>query len=391
MAHSLDVILKKLASDSSLLPDELNTLVLSFASTEPPETRSRGYLTLSAYCSAIRKQQKVTGKHPDPATESLADNFTPAIRSRLQETDPTPVLTALNFLTALFAVDVATAATIFQKDGIQELIMDAVDVNNSPGIGIAVAHLLAQAAGDKQCRAQMAGPCLEWLESQFRVTQDSGLKAAAAVALIKLAKGGAADAADALGAGLNSGAEPELVDEEALAAAMSGMLLKDGDSSTALADEVEVLAYLSSNPAVKDMLSRDEKFLEKLFSLVPQRKRLRTPEADTTIIFGVVAIAGQLCAYKPRLSEEQAQMEKLRRMAQEKQGKKQDDNSALQEDPEVKARIRRLVAAGVLDVFPAALALSSTRGIQVNISRALLCIVEDTENRGKVLQSGGGK
>ncbi|KAL1761867.1 ARM repeat-containing protein [Schizophyllum commune] len=391
MEKALDAVLKKVASDTSLLPDEINTIVLSFASSQPPETRSRGYLALSAYCQAIRKQQKVTGKQPDPATNTLADTFTPEVRSRLQETDPSPVLNALNFLTAFFAVDAAAAAAIFLKDGILELTMDAVDVNSSSETAIAVAHLLAQAAGDKQCRAQMAGPCLEWLESQFRLSQDSGLKAATAVALIKLAKGGAADAADAPGAGLNAGAEPELVDEEALAAAMSGMMLKDGDKSTALADEVEVLAYLSSNPAVKDMLSRDEKFLKKLFALVPQRKKLRTPEADTAIIFGVVAIVGQLCAYKPRLTEEQAQMEKLRKMAQEKQGKKRDDNASLEEEPEVKARVRRLVAAGVLDVFPAALALSSTRGMQVNISRALLCIIEDAENRGKVLQSGGGK
>ncbi|TRM66231.1 armadillo-type protein [Schizophyllum amplum] len=393
MEKSLDAVLKKLASDTALLPDEINTIVLSFASTEASETRSRGYLTLSAYCQAIRKQHKVTGKHPDPATEALASTFTPEIRSGLEETDPPPLLTALNFFTALFAVDGPVAATVLQKDGILELIMDIVDLNTSPEMGIAVAHLLAQAAGDKQCRTLLAGSCREWIEGQFRTAKDPGLKAAAAVTLVKLTKGGALDAAEAAPGGLGATVteDPGIVDEEDLASAMRSMLLESGDRSTALADEVEVLAYLSSNPSVKDMLSRDDKFLRKLFALVPQRKKLRTPEADTTLIFGVVAIAGQLCAYKPRLTEEQAQMEKLRTMARAKQGKEQDTSSALDEDEEVKARVRRLVAAGVLDVFPAALSLSSSRGMQVNIARALLCIIEDKENRGKVLQSGGGK
>ncbi len=49
------------------------------------------------------------------------------------------------------------------------------------------------------------------------------------------------------------------------------------------------------------------------------------------------------------------------------------------------------MANGVLDVFPAALAVSDSQGVRLGIGKALLSIVTDKENRGHVLRAGGAK
>jgi hypothetical protein len=158
-------------------------------------------------------------------------------------------------------------------------------------------------------------------------------------------------------------------------------------------DAVEGLAYLTIDPEVKDSLARNSTFLKQLFALVPT-KRTPASKADSmsSLIYGVSAIICNLTCFRPRLSEEQQQIEKLKRMA--KAGKESDAEksiSLLDGDDSVKTRIRLLIAAGVLPVFPAAIAASDSSGVRLNVGVALLSIVEEKENRGVVLQAGGAK
>jgi hypothetical protein len=62
----------------------------------------------------------------------------------------------------------------------------------------------------------------------------------------------------------------------------------------------------------------------------------------------------------------------------------------LETDEYVRERCRKLIAAGVLDVMTAIPATES-HGIRLNAGKAFLSLVEDKENRGKILQSGGAK
>jgi hypothetical protein len=99
-----------------------------------------------------------------------------------------------------------------------------------------------------------------------------------------------------------------------------------------------------------------------------------------------------LTCFRPRLSEEQQQIEKIKRMTNA--GKDSDAEksiSLLDGDDSVKTRIRLLIAAGVLPVFPAAVAVSDSSGVRLNVGMTLLSIVEEKENRGLVLQAGGAK
>ncbi|KAF7347587.1 Microfilament motor [Mycena venus] len=387
---NLDSLLHKTQQSPStpLLPDELGYLIAAFLPSQPAALRSKAYLVLSAFCQGVRNSSAVKGKQPDPATETLVQVFEPVVVSRLADSDEHQLREGISFLTALFQVDWQSASPIFQQDGILDFIMDSVDLKPSAELSLLVAHLLSQACGHKPCRAIITSQTTQWLEEYSRHENDPALRAAASVALVKLSRGRAGDAAET---GVPE-AQAQAQDDE-LADVMKGLVIS-GDDQSSIADAVEGLAYLSVDPAVKDALSRDPIFLKRLFSLVPRRKTPNfTAEGPNTILlYGVLLTISNLCAYRPRLTEEQAQIAKLKRMAAaNKPSQEPNPSSTLDDDENVKTRVHRLVAAGVLDVFAGAVPGTESLGIRVVAGKALLNIIEDKENRGKVLQSGGAK
>ncbi|KII94263.1 hypothetical protein PLICRDRAFT_422048 [Plicaturopsis crispa FD-325 SS-3] len=395
---SLDTLLQKSnqKSSSSLLPDELAYLVSAFLPTQDSTSRSKAYLVLAAFCQGVRSSSKPPkADEPDPATDKLARAFKPSVTSRLSSDAEDDVLASTSFLVALFQVDWQSASAILAEDGILESIMDSVDLLPIPPLlGLEVAHLLGQASGHKSARAHISSQHVEWLEAQARQTKDRALRAAAAVAIIKLSRGTAIDATDDSTA---SGAQSGVANEDELVKLMKGLIVDDENKSS-LTDAIEGLAYLSVDPAIKEALSKDASFFTKLFALIPRRQRTpkETLEIDSTLMYGVLVIVTNLCVHRPRLSDEQAQIAKLKRMAaagkkpSEDPGKTGGDDP-LDDDEHVRARVRRLITYGVLDVLPSIVVLTDSRGNRVNASRTYLSLVEENENRGKVLQSGGAK
>ena len=123
----------------------------------------------------------------------------------------------------------------------------------------AAAQLVSQAAGHKACRALIPSQCIEWLETKAKRSQDTVLRAAAAVALVKLSQGAEIDAASTTGVDQPVVSAPN----DDLVALMKGLVIT-GDSPTSLSDSVEGLTYMSINPTVKEQLSKDTPFLQKL-------------------------------------------------------------------------------------------------------------------------------
>ncbi|KAK7007034.1 microfilament motor [Favolaschia claudopus] len=387
--EDLDSLLQKTQQSPStpLLPDELAYLITAFLPSQSAALRSKAYLVLSAFCQGVRNSSGVQGKQPDPATETLVQIFEPLVVSRLADSEELRLQEGISFLTALFQVDWQTAAPIFQQDGILEFMMDSVDLKPSADLSLLVAHLLSQACGHKPCRSIITSQTVEWLEVYARKQNDPSLRAATSIALVKLSRGRAGDTAE-------TGVVENQTQDDELASVMKGLVIDGGDQSS-IADAVEGLAYLSVDPTVKDTLSRDPIFLKRLFSLVPRRKtpNFNAEGPNTTLLYGILLIIGNLCAYRPRLTDEQAQIAKLKRMANTvpKTSPDTSASSALDDDENVKARNQRLVAAGVLDVFAGAIPGTESMGIRVTAGKALLNIVEDKENRGRALQSGVAK
>ncbi|KAJ6483910.1 P-loop containing nucleoside triphosphate hydrolase protein [Mycena vulgaris] len=385
--QALDTLLTKSQQIPSthLLPDELSYLITAFLPSQPASLRSKAYLVLSAFCQGVRNSSAVKGKQPDPATESLVQVFEPLVVSRLADSEERRLQEGISFLTALFQVDWESASPIFQQDGILDFMMDSVDLTPSAELSLLVAHLLSQACGYKPCRAIITSQTTQWLEVHSRHQSDPALRAATSIALVKLSRGRSGDGAEA-------GVPEAQAQDDELADVMKQLVIS-GDDQSSISDAVEGLAYLSVDPLVKDTLSRDPTFLKHLFSLVPRRKSPKvTAEPNTTLLYGILLTISNLCAYRPRLTEEQTQIAKLKRMANAaNKTSPEPTGSSLDDDENVKARVKRLVAAGVLDVFAGAVPGTESLGIRVVAGKALLNIIEDRENRGKVLQSGGAK
>lgn len=386
--EKLNQILKKsqTPSEHHFLPDELSSLTSAFVPTHPEssQVRPKAYVVLSAVCQGARN---TAGKGKDSeATTTLVKIFAPPVVQLFGETDEKSLLAGACFLTALFQVDAATASAIFVRDGLVENLMDSVDLAPSPLLSQEVAHLLGHSCGHKACRATLTPQIIRWLEFKSRQSTDVDLQSAASVTLIKLSKGAATDAPE------NGTPEVQHGQTEDLARILTEIVVAGRGLS--IIDAVEGLAYVSTDPSLKEKLARNSAFLKQLFMLIPSQKSSSKPsDRNPTLVYGVVAIISNLTSFRPRLSEEQKQVEKLKRMtkAAHESGDAADKSSLLDDDDHVKARIRLLVAAGVLPVFPAALASSDSAGVRLGVGKALLSIVEEKENRGKVLQSGGAK
>ena len=386
----MDSLLKKSQQGPvSLSPTELNDLVSSFTPTQLESRRSKAYLTLSVYCQSIRSASTVRGKQPDPATERLAKEFEHSLLDRLNATEEDSHVIAATFWTALFQVDPESASFIFQKDGALSSIMEAVDISPTPSLNLAVAHLIAQACSHKHCRTNITSEAIEWLQANSRPTADANVRAAAAIALIKLSKGSAADNAE-----ITQGDSPSLtsVNEDDLAELMKGLVI--GGVKSSAQDAIEGLAYLSVDPRVKEHLSRDTAFLKAVFNLVPSKKKASSDAPNNSLLYGILLLIGNICAYRPRLTEEQQNIERLKKMTNARNknvSSSSDGKSKLDDDGYVKERVRRMVNAGVLTVFAVTPSYMDSPGIRSCASKTLLSIAEDKDHRGKVLQSGGAK
>ncbi|PPR01934.1 hypothetical protein CVT24_001274 [Panaeolus cyanescens] len=389
MDQQLNEILRKLKGDKepALLPDEINNLVGAFLSTREDITalRPRAYVCLSALCQAFRNSNK---SNADAATRSIANIFQSKLNDLLSETMEQPLLNGLDFLTALFQVDSSAATVIFSGEGVVENVMDTIDLTPSQNLCHAIARLLGQAAGYNACRATFTPQITRWLELNSQREDDVVLRGSSTLALVKLSKGSASQG--------TAGGEPEPVVHEQDIQHLTDVtigILSSSDKAPNAVDAIEGLAYLSTDPVVKERVANNQTLLRTLFSLVPKQKPSVPDATNSTTIYGVVTVIQNIVAFKPHLTEEQKHIEKLKQMSKAgtKSSQTASGSSTLDDDAHVKSRIRKVLEAGVLPIFPRAMVSADSSGIRIAVGSCLLSIVEEKENRGKVLQAGGAK
>ena len=377
---SLNQLLAKVQTSSPLLPTEVLCLISSFRSTHSTASvHSTAYLILSSLCQSVRSKAK--GGDQDAATMDIVRIFQDSVVNLVGDTEEQAIITGLSFLSALFQVDWESASMILLREGVIDNIMDNVDLTPSAELAYETAHLIGQACGHKKCRTRLTPRINLWLKSEVTSTHQR-VAAAATVAIVKLQKGASAD---------------DLVNEtpeksDALAQNLKSIIMTNGEPSS-MVDAIEGMAYLTIDPAIKETSSRDPAFLKRIFSLFSYRKpNSPVTSGNLSLVYGVLSIITNITSYRPRLSEEQSQVEKLKSMTKSGKGSlSAQEPSILDSDDHVRARVRRLIDAGVLPVFSAAMSQTNSRGVRLNVGKALLSIVEDKENRGMVLQTGGAK
>lgn len=390
----IDALLIKSRDPSSLLPDELVHIVAAFVPSQPPSSRSKAYLILSAFCQGVRvskssETSQAGGDEPDQGTLALFRIFQPLIANNLSQSQEDALLAAVTFHCALFQVDWQSASQIFMEDGFIDLLT-TLEITTSSLVSLALARLYAQASSHKTCRQLFSEESIIWLQKKSSQITDDALRVVAILALVKLAHGSSGNAipvGTATTIGISAG------ENIARAAQLCDMIMNSKDIHTCLSEAVEGLTYLSLNSTVKKTLANNT-ILKQLFSFVPKRKAAADVTNNSTLIYGVLAIVSNLCGYKLRLSQEQQQIAKLRRMAESgKQTGRQDveeQSDPLESEREVQARCHSAISCGALDVLATASGLDS-QGIRSSVGQVLLSLAENKENRGEILKGGGSK
>lgn len=408
-----------------LLPEELNLLIDSFLPSPNASIRAQSLLFLSKFCSDIRlKYSSQSGS--DVPTAVLVRTFSAPVEARLASAQEPTTLSGLLFLVALFQVDWQSACEIFSRDGFLEAIMDTLDLYPSQVISVAVAGLLSQASGHKQCRSLVSSPLASsWLNKSTTQTKDSALRGAAAVALVKLSQGSEIDAqSNPLGRiTTHSSSKPpdssNIETDDKLVELMKRLIVTEDQPSPTTLDAVEGLAYLTVRAPAKEAVSTDSAFLKCLLALVqrrPSAPSFPASHADRNVEsltlpalglnYGIAVIISNLCTYKPRLSDEEQQIERLRRMTTEpsSEGKLSAevtgmaDQDKFDDDDHVRKRGKRLMDAGVVEALAGIIKNLGTGEIekrsttaQRTAAKAFLSLAEEKTNRGRILQGGGAK
>lgn len=387
--ESLDALLDRARRSQSPLPQQLSSLVAAFIPSHPPPLHTKAYLVLSTLCQNVHSSASEKNQQEEAGTESLARIFQPLIASRLSESKDSDIITGVSFLYALFQVDRQSASYIFQDDGFVDLLSTLI-VSPSPPLSLAVARLFAQASGHKTCRMVFPTEVVTWLRSQSRQAGDHAIRAAGILALIKLSRGTTSDSSGPVKSPSLGNVERQ--DEEFTAQLME-MIVGNTDTRTFVNDAVEGLTYLSVAPPIKQSLA-DTAVLRTLFTLVQKRTKSAGLPDHATVLYGVLAITANICAYKPRLSQEERQVAKLHKLAQ---GGKQSDSQGDEElshpldaDIHVQTRCRTAIDSGILGVLAVAAGAESAAS-RVLVGRIYLSLVEDKRNRGRILQGGGVK
>ncbi|KAG0371411.1 hypothetical protein BGZ54_000038 [Gamsiella multidivaricata] len=293
--------------------------------------------------------------------------------------------------------DMAIGCGILNKEGLLVELMDCIELEPE-NIQIILAEILSMACADAKTRTAVALHCSEFLKSIVLkgATKNQHLKGAAAVALTKISL---ADSRKDPSTGLNgiedtsndrsSKLSENNVDEEAQLAKLFSTLLKDdrNDNNAGIQlNAVEGLAYASIQPAVKHLIISDRALLLSLFQLGEETK-------SNPLKYGLIVIFNNLTTFRKRLSPEQEQMLKLKKMAgtlpksDSKRLQSQDDDDPLDSEAVVNQRNIALVKLGIMPALHA-IGNQASETIRQSLAQVLRNLITPTETRGLLVQQG---
>ncbi|KAI5120855.1 hypothetical protein M0805_007042 [Coniferiporia weirii] len=393
----LEGLLKKTTSNEAVEKGDFTHLTTLFVPSSSPPIRSKALLALSSICGHYRhRYTQGSDSGDDLGTHEILHSFLTAVENKLSDVEESLLLEVISFVTALFTADWRAGSALFIRDGFQDSMMDALDMfPSSKYLSVVVAELLSFACGYNTCRAVLAFRCSAWLESTFhRRDLDDKLKAAVSLALLKYSQGSEGERSGAGSAASSMAMSAEKQTE--LFTSLRDVVMSSSTRVQDVSDAVEGLAYLSTKIVFKNSIAEDTPLLQKLVSFRSSLQRKISQEGFGTTPFGLATIIANVSAYPERLTEEQAQVERLKQMARPETSKSnQSSDRALSEefdnDEHARSRGKRLVAVGALDLLVSIARTTDSAATKMVIGRAFLGLVEDKDNRGKILQAGGAK
>lgn len=385
----LNELLQCVSGQGALQKEQCSHLTDFFSPNIDAHVQAKATVALSAAVHHYRHLNSAT-KDEESGTHNIVHAFQSAVDRKLSEVEEEPLLEVLSFVSALIAVDWKAGISFFIRDGFQDMMMDALDIFPTPGMRHVISVLLAAAFGYKDCRTCASSRCIAWLDLASQ-SVDAKLKWTTSLALLKLSQGSKLDE-EALpqGQGATSGQDER---QSALYSTFRDALIaNDGHVYTVL-EPIEGLAYISASPTFKELISKDTPLLLKLTGLRDslQKRHARTEELGTAP-FGLASLVANLATYKPKLSAEQEQIAKLKKMSRanasrDAQGPPED----LDTDEHVRQRAKRMVDAGAAELLVSIAQVAESAATKAVVALAFLGLIEDKSNRGRILQAGGAK
>ncbi|KAF9575510.1 hypothetical protein EC968_002771 [Mortierella alpina] len=299
-------------------------------------------------------------------------------------------------LGVIVQADLAIGCGILNKEGLLVELMDCIELEPEH-IQITFTETLSMACADAKTRTSIGQHCTDFLKSIVLkgATKDHHLKGAAAVTLTKISL---AESRKDPSVGLNglggdssstSKGDGSSAEEEAQLAKLFSALLKDdkNDGNSAIqVNAVEGLAYASIQPAVKHLIISDKALLLSLFQLGEDTK-------SNPLKYGLIIIFNNLTAFRKRLSPEQEQMIKLKKMAgqlpKSESGRMQgqDIDDPLDDEPVVNQRNIALVKLGIMPALHA-IGHQASENIRQSLAQVLRNLITPSETRGLLVQQG---
>ncbi|KAF9318800.1 hypothetical protein BG003_010528 [Podila horticola] len=293
--------------------------------------------------------------------------------------------------------DMTIGAGLLNKEGLLVELMDCIELEPEE-IQISLTETLSMACSDTKTRTAIGLHCGDFLKSIVHkgATKNQHLKGAAAVALTKISlaesrKDPSVGMAGLEGDSTKTGGSNNVgsAEEEANLAKLFSGLLKDdkNDNNSAIqVNAVEGLAYASIQPAVKHLIISDKALLLSLFQLAEDTK-------SNPLKYGLIIIFNNLTAFRKRLSPEQEQMLKLKKMAgalpksESSRLSNQEQDDPLEDEPVVNQRNITLTKLGIMPALHA-ISHQASENVAQSLAMVLRNLITPTETRGLLVQQG---
>lgn len=411
----LTALLKELSAPNAdvktiITPTRVGELSVALSPGSDRNVSSLGLLALSKIVDLN------TGGTEDENAARLKAVFDPLVSSAIAKNseDPADLVPSVSLLANLAPLaPAAVVETLTQPLGLTKdekendidplaILLEFAELP-SP-LQTALAGLCAALAGTKQGRALVRSRALAWVEAAADAggNAESDAQVLCAVTLSKLGRGEAVPG------------EPEEErlareqqaeeGEERYAKQLAAHIKTASPNSPALLSTLEGLSVLTTRPAVRDVLCSDPAFLKALLALspvphasggslpiTPRDSMVSLDESterpvDGAVCYGLTTILVNLTARKPVLSTEDAQMDRLRRMALS--GKTKDEADPHESEEAVKKRVDALVSAGVISAM-SGLARAGSLRVKTGLGQLSLGIVDDRSHRASFVRDGG--
>ncbi|KIM32622.1 hypothetical protein M408DRAFT_326402 [Serendipita vermifera MAFF 305830] len=402
---------------------------------ERAEQRAAAYVTLSSIIQSLRTKSATPADQDEGAvekgTKEITALFAGVILDGLQQSLPTEQAGALGLLSALFDVDSPSAARLVQNEEILDALMTLLNGELENLVAAQMARLLERAMAHPLSRSLLREgsdfTAVRWLirtadggksKKGDSNQGDTQARISAILAIVKLIQGSEQD--EQASKYIPSSSAPTLPSIKHLAILLQNTIIKTDITNVSVVnssflDAVEGLAYLTSYPPIRTQVASSTPLLVALFKssaaitkrakpssslssdrLLQPDAALRLAQTNLAMHYGLALLFYNLCKYKPVLSQEEQQINKLRTLAKPPSDSSSSKGGTSQEDDEdasnaaVLSRTRALVAAGLLPAL-AGLARSPSAAARACVSGAYLGVIQDNASRGEVLKHGGGK